>query len=132
VERCGHPAPLHAGGRILLVDDEPVVLSLVGEMLERLGYRVVPAQSPSEALALAESEPDLDLLVTDVAMPELSGPELARQLIELRPGLRVAFMSADPTVPGVEPDDLLAGAPFLRKPFTLDELAAAVREALGR
>jgi CheY-like chemotaxis protein len=131
VRSCGPPAPPREGRRILLVDDEPIVLSLVGEMLERLGYVVFGASSPGEAIALAESKPGLDVLVTDVAMPELDGYELARRLLELRPGLRVVLMSADPRRTEGSPEDVLAGAPFLLKPFDLDTLAAAVREALA-
>ena len=79
---------------VLLVEDEPALRLLVGSMLEEQGYRVLQAENGLDAITLAERHRGaLDLLITDVVMPRLSGPELAQQLRSLRPGLEVLFMS---------------------------------------
>jgi PAS domain S-box-containing protein len=117
-------------GTILLVEDEDDVRGFVSAALADLGYRVLVARHGAEALALAQREPTLDLLVTDVVMPGLGGPEVAQGLRRDRPGLRVLYIS------GYAPasDDASAEpplAPLLRKPFTLDALARQVREAMA-
>jgi DNA-binding response OmpR family regulator len=117
------------GERILLVDDDAMIRRLVRTALELEGYTVLAAAGPLEALALAESELECDLLLTDVQMPDLSGPVLAQRLSGRAPHMRVMFMSSAARVQDV---GVPAGAPFLRKPFTLAELNAGVREALGR
>jgi signal transduction histidine kinase len=124
------PAPPRAaGGRetVLLVEDDAVVRRLARRALEGAGYAVRDAPGPRAAAAVAEElRGRLDLLVTDVMLPEESGPALARRLGEGRPELRVLFMSgyAGDAAGG------LADAPFLQKPFTPDVLLAKVREVL--
>jgi Response regulator containing CheY-like receiver domain and AraC-type DNA-binding domain len=78
---------------ILLVEDEQLVRELVCRVLESAGYRVLPASSPSEAELLLEQEHSVDLLLTDVVMPEMSGYELAARVSDSRPELRVLFIS---------------------------------------
>jgi CheY-like chemotaxis protein len=110
--------------RVLVVDDEPSVRALCGRMLRSLGYDVVEATGPADAMSLSEPAA---LLVADVMMPGLSGPELARRLRSRWPGLRVLHVTGDPN------DVELSGASealLLRKPFNLLELAVRVREAL--
>ena len=80
-------------GTILLVEDEDDVRRFVSAALEKLGYRVLAARHGGEALAAAEREPAIDLLLTDVVMPGPGGPEVARRLREARPGLRVLYIS---------------------------------------
>ncbi len=118
---------------ILLVDDEPQVVSLVREMLVREGYTVLGASGGTEALELIKSNPDkqIDLLLTDIVMPEVNGRELAEKVRALRPGLKVLYMS------GFMKETILkyygisiAGIPFLQKPFTRDTLGRKVREVL--
>lgn len=115
---------------ILLVEDDPGVLDLGRTMLETLGYRVLTAGSPSLALELLAQTGTIDLLLTDVIMPEMNGAQLAKQLRELRPELRVLFMSgytADIIAQhGVLHEDLH----FLQKPFDLQAISIKVREAL--
>jgi PAS domain S-box-containing protein len=116
---------------ILLVEDEPVVLDLTTEMLQAQGYTVLAASSPKAAIRLAEKHAGaIDLLLTDVIMPEMNGRELANKLVALLPGLRYLFMSgysADIIGPhGVLDEE----THFLGKPFSLAALAAAVRKAL--
>lgn len=125
-------APVHEGGTgtILLVEDEPAVRSLVERVLARSGYRVIATANGAEALERAAAEPRIDLVVTDVMMPGLSGAEVVRRVSALRPGVRALFIS------GFAEDDALhgaarpAGASFLHKPFTTAELQGAVRAAL--
>jgi two-component system cell cycle sensor histidine kinase/response regulator CckA len=110
---------------VLLVEDETIVRRLTVEMLERQGYRVVAAASPAAALRVEES---YDLLLTDVVMPGMSGPELAERLTVGRPELAVLFTSGY-SAPAVADPATLAGD-LLEKPFTLEQLAAKVRHAL--
>ena len=105
---------------------------MVSRMLSLNGHAVVSAQSGEEALAIVQDyAAPIDLLLTDVRMPGMSGPELAEQLEKLRPGIRVMYMSAysrDVLPPGVQDTDV----PFLTKPFTMRTLALSVTETLRR
>jgi CheY-like chemotaxis protein len=117
------------GGRgetVLLVEDEPQVLALAARALERRGYVVLTAPDGASALRVAEAALErVDLLVTDVAMPDLDGRALARQLRERRPSLPVLFISGYTAASPAELE-----APLLAKPFTPAALAARVRELL--
>jgi PAS domain S-box-containing protein len=117
------PEPVPGDETVLLVEDEEIVRRLTAEMLERLGYRVVAAASPQEALAL---DAPWDVLVSDVRMPGMSGPELAAALRARRGDLAVVFMSG--YAGSLATDEL--DAELLAKPFELAELARAVRAAL--
>jgi PAS domain S-box-containing protein len=112
---------------ILLVEDEDTVRALTREALELNGYRVIASADPATALELGR-DVAYDLLLTDVVMPQMRGGELARRLTADRPGLKTLFMS------GYLDGEALLGedgpAAFLPKPFTLGELARAVRELL--
>jgi PAS domain S-box-containing protein len=120
------------GEVVLVVEDEAAMLSVTTETLTDLGYRVLAAAQPDEALSLAASFPDpIDLLVTDVVMPGLNGRELAARLRAARPGLRCLFVSGY-TADVIEHRGVLEeGVQFLAKPFSSPELARKVREALG-
>jgi two-component system cell cycle sensor histidine kinase/response regulator CckA len=128
------PARLPGGSEtILLVEDEPSVRQLARVLLERAGYRVIPAANAQEAVERFEStEAEIDLVITDVVMPGASGPALLRYLWERRPSLKVVFMSgyADDAVPTLGRLD--KDAVFLQKPFTGERLINKVLEALGR
>lgn len=120
------PVDLRGTETILVAEDEQIVRTVVREMLGEVGYTVLEAASGREALEVAaRHEGPIDLLLTDMVMPELGGPELARELARLRPGCAVVFMSAHA---GGPPDGASA---FLQKPFTHDSLAGTVRRALG-
>ena len=126
-------APTARGqGTILLVEDEPTILDMVKEMLEELGYRVLPAPTPGKAIRLAERHAaPIDLLMTDVVMPEMNGRDLAGNILKIYPNIKRLFMSghtADIIVGGGILDD---GIHFLQKPFTMHELAAKVREVMN-
>jgi signal transduction histidine kinase/CheY-like chemotaxis protein len=121
------------GERILCVDDNAAVLAGVVEMLESLGYRVTPRRSPDSALGdLRENPEGFDLLLTDFAMPGMSGLELARAARGLRPELPVVLVSGYLTPSDHEALEDLGVREILLKPNMLDELAAAVRRALDR
>jgi CheY-like chemotaxis protein len=116
---------------VLLVEDESDVRALARRVLERRGYRVLEAAHAPDALQLARSYPGpIDLLVTDVVMPHMSGRALATELEVIRPDIRILYMSGYPQ------EELAAhrldegGAAFLAKPFHADELARRVREML--
>ncbi|MDB4937891.1 MAG: domain S-box-containing protein [Labilithrix sp.] len=114
---------------VLLVEDEPAMLSVVADMLKSLGYAVLTAGSAAEAIEIAERR-EVDLLVTDLVMPSTNGRDLAERLLAMRPGLPRVFISGypDTTISAHYPVE--TGAHFLAKPFSLDELATTVRGAL--
>jgi two-component system, cell cycle sensor histidine kinase and response regulator CckA len=125
----------HSRGRetILLVEDEQPVRKFVRTMLEKQGYKVVEAADPEEALRLAaDRSHEFDLLLTDVIMPRLNGPELARKIEESRPGLPVLFMSGY-TDRAIRLQDRIGGeATFIQKPFTPAALGQKLRQLLAR
>jgi PAS domain S-box-containing protein len=129
------PQKKPAGGTetILVVEDEPAVLDMTRLMLENMGYRPLTAGSPSDAIHIAESHAgSIDLLMTDVIMPEMNGRDLAGRLSAKYPHLKVLFMSgytADViNHRGVLDDNVH----FIQKPFTMKELADGVRDALKK
>lgn len=117
---------------ILVVDDEPEVLSMASDLLRASGYRVLSTGDPREALRLARLSTDpIHLLLSDVVMPLMNGGELARHLRAIRPDIRVLFMSAYTTELVEEYGVRLGpGEPFLVKPFSLAELKSKVRAVL--
>jgi PAS domain S-box-containing protein len=122
----------HGTETVLLVEDETMVRAVARQALLRHGYRVLEATGGMEALSLtATGAAELDLLLTDVVMPGISGPELAERLRQRRPGLKVLFMSGY-SDDAVENRRLLGNAPLLHKPFTPEQLARCVREVLDR
>ena len=127
------PASKQEHGTVLLVDDEPALLHLMQETLASAGYRVLSAANGEEALKLAEqlAEP-IDVVVTDVVMPKLGGPELVRNLRAVRPTIKVLYLtgySADAFgLSGAPPD----GDALLQKPFAQSALCARVAQVLAR
>jgi PAS domain S-box-containing protein len=129
------PREQSAGGTasVLIVEDEQPIRTLARTILERAGYRVLDASTVTEAEALFDREPgEIDLLVTDVTLPDGNGPAMFRRLFAKRPSLRVLYMSgyADETLVDQAADDPDGG--FLQKPFLADGLVRKVREALDR
>lgn len=121
------------GETILLVEDERPLLALGQTALERLGYVVLAAPSPADALRLAGSHPGpIHLLVTDVVMPGMNGGDLAARVRALRPGAPCLFVSGYPADVITDRGVLNDGVHFLQKPYTLDELARSVGEAIAR
>ena len=126
------PGPTHGVETVLLVEDEPMVRDLGSRVLRSHGYRVLVASNATEALQVArEHAGTVDLLLTDVVMPGLPGPELAARLETVTPGLRVLYVSgyADDSVARLGAEE---GISFLAKPFSGEALAARVREVLDQ
>jgi PAS domain S-box-containing protein len=116
---------------ILLVEDEDAVRAIVSTVLRRQGYQVLEAPTPTVASAIfAQHDGGIDLLLTDVVMPEMSGPALAQRLIERRPELRVLFISGYADV-AVQPEIGGPNVNFLSKPFQASALTARVAQILG-
>lgn len=123
---------LRGNETIMLVEDEPTLLIMTRTMLERLGYTVLPAATPSEAMRLvSEFSSPIDLLVTDVIMPEMNGRMLAERLAESRPAMKHLFMSGyTANIIASQGGALSAGVSFIQKPFSKKELALKIRAAL--
>ncbi len=115
------------GETVLLVEDEPSILKMGKQMLERLGYRVLAAGTPGEALRLVgEYGAKIDLLMTDVVMPEMNGRDMVEQATAIRPELKCLFMSGY-TADAIARHGILdAGVEFIQKPFALKDLAVKI------
>jgi len=111
---------------ILVVDDEPLILAVVSKALSAKAYEVVAVDCPHKALALAqERTTPFDLVVSDVVMPEICGPELIRKIWRVWPHTAVVFMSGY-----LSREELPTAVGFLTKPFALGDLFAVVEAAL--
>ena len=117
---------------ILFVEDEKNILEIGKSVLEQLDYVVIPASTPEQAIDLATArEKDIDLLITDVIMPQMNGRELAKRIVEIKPHIRCLYISGY-TANAISKDGLLdKGIMFLAKPFSVRDLAVKVREALA-
>jgi len=115
---------------ILVVEDEDRVRHMTVEALSHLGYLVVSAAGPAEALDLLEGGTALHLLFTDVVMPAMNGRVLADRVRALRPGIKVLYTSAYVLNAGIHDGTLDRSVAFLAKPFTVDQLALKVRSTL--
>jgi two-component system cell cycle sensor histidine kinase/response regulator CckA len=119
--RGDHPG---VGGTVLVVDDQDVVRDVIKLSLESAGYRVLEAATPSEALALArDAGAEVDLLVTDVVLPEMDAFELANRITCELPAVRVLYTSGY--------TDAAAEGPFIQKPFTPAQLIEKVGTVLA-
>lgn len=125
--------PAAAGRTILVVEDEEAVRQFIVLILQKLGYRVLEASGGEEALALCKSLPGaIALVITDMMMPRMSGPQMVEALRLTQPGIRTLFVSgygADDTLNGVPLRQV--GAGFLEKPFTKERLDRKIREILS-
>jgi len=129
---ASEPIQRGQGETILVVEDEEAILHSTSALLTSLGYRVLAAARSTEAIRLAHAEPGgVRLLLADVVMPEMGGPDLARLLLTFYPGLQCLFMSgyADSVITdsGITNNQHR----LIRKPFSIQELAAKVRTALA-
>ncbi|MBA3030432.1 MAG: PAS domain S-box protein [Desulfobacteraceae bacterium] len=116
---------------ILLVEDEPAILRITGIMLEKLGYTVLTANRPGEAIRMArEHIGEIHLLMTDVVMPEMNGRDLAKTLLSLFPNLKRLFMSGYTANVIAHHGVLDEGVQFIQKPFSTHDVAVKVRQAL--
>ena len=118
---------------VLVVEDDNSLRWLTCQMLAQFGYTVVEAQDASHALGLArERAGDIDLLITDVVMPGLNGRQLARQVRQLYPHIKVLLMSGYTAEIAAQIDKTDVAVAFLEKPFTPEELGEKVREVLDQ
>jgi len=124
--------PPAGGETVLVVEDAAGLRELTRRLLARLGYSVLVAANAEEARQLFDQNPSIDLLLTDVVMPGASGPDLVKQLVEVRPGLKVIYMSGYTNEAIVHHGVLDPGIGFLQKPFSYDALGRKLREALDR
>jgi signal transduction histidine kinase/CheY-like chemotaxis protein len=126
-----HASAVAGRETILLVEDEPSILQLGKRILEGLGYRVLAAGGPVEALRQAEQfTGGIDLLLTDVVMPEMNGRDLAKNLLARHPGLKLLFMSGYTADVIAHRGVLDEGVRFLQKPFSKSQLSVKIREVL--
>ena len=116
---------------VLVVEDEALILKVATTILKNLGYTVLSATTPVEALGMAaDHEGEIHLLVTDVIMPEMNGRELSEKILELYPGIRCLFMSGYTANVIAHHGVLDGGVNFIQKPFSKKNLATKVRDVL--
>ena len=120
------------GKTILVVDDEPEIRKLVGAMVGQFGYNVLTADSGEHAVTLYRHHGPIELLITDVVAPGMSGPMLADKLSAQQPGLRVLFISGYDNTHVVQKYVVEKGHALLAKPFTVDELKAKMKGLLSK
>jgi signal transduction histidine kinase len=130
MSEMGVGVPSRGHETILLVEDEADVRRLVRNVLEDYGYTVLEAKNGEDALRVAQTTQPLDLVLTDIVMPELGGGELVRELRARRSNVKVLYMSGYPADALASSHELEAGANLLPKPFTPDQLAWSVRRVL--
>ena len=127
----GSSLSLRGSETILVAEDEDGVRNLAREVLEKYGYTVLEATNGEEALAVVDRhDGPLDLLLSDVVMPRMGGPELAEALVERRPNVKVLYMSGYTEHPMVRRGVVESGVAFLQKPFTPTVLVSRIREVL--
>ncbi len=117
---------------IMVVDDEPEIRKLVAAMVGQFGYNVLTADSGEHALTLYKNHGPIELLITDVVAPGMSGPMLADKLTAIQPGLRVLFISGYDNTHVVQKYVVEKGHLLLAKPFTVEELRTKMSELLAR
>ena len=118
---------------VLLVEDEPAILNMAKLIITKLGYHVLAANSPGEAMHIARSHVgEIHLLMTDVVMPEMNGKDLARNMLSLYPDIKRLFMSGYTADVIAQHGVLEDGVHFIQKPFNMNVLADKLREVLDR
>jgi two-component system cell cycle sensor histidine kinase/response regulator CckA len=116
---------------VLLVEDDPSVRQWIHVQLEKSGYNLLEASDGADALLIAElHRGEIDVIVTDVVMPRVNGPELVKALLELRPGVKIVYMSGYPGPFLKESTTLPPETVYLEKPFPMTTLLDLVQELL--
>lgn len=117
--------------RVLLVDDESLLLKMIEQMIKRCGYKVHPVKSSTDALKLFREDPSrFDLVITDMSMPEMAGDQLAREMIQVRPDIPVILCTGHSDRIDEDSARELGIRDFIMKPFTRSDIANAVRRVL--
>ena len=117
---------------VLIVEDEPLILMVLGDYLSGLGYRVLKAENGEQAFEILASKPHLDLMVTDYRLPGgISGVMIAEPAVKLRPDLKVIFISGYPAEILDSGSPIARKAPILAKPFTMDTLHSQIERLLA-
>lgn len=126
------PPPLQSKGEtVLLVEDEAAVLQMAADALRYLGYKVITAVTPDEAIYQMENYAGtIDLLMTDIILPVMNGRELAERIIAIQPDIKILYVSGYPADFIAHRGVLEGGVHFLQKPFSLQKLASSLKEAL--
>ncbi len=131
--RTSTAVPEGHGEMVLLVEDDSSIRAMSRMMLERLGYRALPAETPTTALRLAaQHQSEIVLLITDVVMPEMNGRDLANQIQSFCPGIKTLFMSGYTANVIAHRGVLDDGVQFIQKPFSKTKLAEAIKKALDQ
>jgi two-component system, cell cycle sensor histidine kinase and response regulator CckA len=117
-----------ASARVLIVDDEPLLLEAYARTLRRNGYDVLPVSRPSQALEIVRSHRRIDVVLSDVMMPEMCGPDLVREVGYLSPETACILITGAVAGSLERPPDV----PLLRKPFSQRDVIVAVEEAIAR
>ncbi|MBC2712689.1 MAG: PAS domain S-box protein [Desulfosarcina sp.] len=134
-EKVSAPAPdlpRNSSGTLLVVDDEPYILEALTDILQDLGYLVIPANGGHQAIALFEKEMNrIDGVLLDMIMPDLSGRQVLEQLKKIRPGIKVVLSSGYSLNGLGENDQEAAGDGFIQKPYHIEQLVAVLNEVLG-
>jgi hypothetical protein len=127
------PAPARGSETVMLVEDEDAVRALASRVLADQGYVVLEARNGREALEILERpEHGIHLVLTDVVMPDMGGLELSRRISGAHPEVRIVFMSGYTEGDKLQPGVRNSPYPFLQKPFSPENLAVRIREALDR
>jgi DNA-binding NtrC family response regulator len=117
---------------VLVAENEAALLELISDLLSRSGYKVLSASDGIEAIEIARSlDGPIHLLLTNIMMPKLNGPAMARHLAELHPGIRVLFMTGHSESVEALHENIPPDSEFLQKPFPRDVLIRKVRQTLG-
>jgi DNA-binding response OmpR family regulator len=117
---------------VLVVDDEEDLRDIIRRMLERRGFATLTAGDPQQAIAVCRDHPgDIDVLVTDLGLPGVSGGELSRTATELRPGMRVVYISGLPKDMAVAEGLIAPDALLVKKPFSTESLIEALRSVIA-
>lgn len=119
-------APSSATLKVLLVEDEPLIAMTITDILEEFGHSVLEAVSAREALAIFEREQGVDLLITDLGLPDMPGEQLARRIREARPELPILFATGRSAEAAIAADAFAPPFERLSKPFLMNELQAAI------
>lgn len=114
--------------RVLLVDDDSMMLKVLSLLLIRQGYEVLPASGSREALEIIKNDGPVDIIVSDILMPEMPGTELIREVATLSPGTAGVLI----TGAAIAQFDLPNGVPVLEKPFSIEELTHVIKTRLAQ